>query len=227
MTASSDDLFNTVNGKSGSSDDLLKLLDAPLAQLPDLVIVDDFHLLSGEKQLVLTEVAAREAAKGRLVILSGRRRTDGLPRQAESILLRRLPIDAVETLVREVLGEQAATARPTGIHSIAQIAAGVPLFAVEMARHFGDEVLALPLLVVICARLDALRLDRELLRRVARSDGHLSLEKAADEMADDTETLRQSLDMAVAAGVLAVGAEGQLVFTHPLLQQIIDFLGME
>jgi hypothetical protein len=226
LAASSNDLFNTLEGSAHSFDEVVKLLDTPLSQFPELLIVDDFHILSREKQLVLADAAAREAAKGRLVILSGRRNSEGLSVQS-AILLRRLPMDTVEALVREVLGAQASKVRPNVIHAIAQTAAGVPLFAVEMARHFGDEVLALPLLVVVCARLDNLRLDRELLRRVARSDEPLTLEKAIGEMGNDTETLRQSLDMAVAVGVLTVSAEGYLSFTHPLLRQIIDFLGME
>jgi len=226
VATSSDDLFNTLEGSAHSFGEVVKLLDTPLAQFPDLVIVDDFHILPKEKQFVLAEAAARAAAKGWLVILSGRRSADASSGQS-AILLRRLPMDAVEALVREVLGDQAAKARPSGIHFIAKIAAGVPLFAVELSKHFGDEVLALPLLVVICARLDNLRLDRELLRHVARSDGYLTLEKAAGEMGDDAASLRQSVDLAVAVGVLAVGAEGYLAFTHPLLRQIIDFLGME
>jgi len=225
--AMSDDLFDTLEGSAHSADELVKLLNVPISQFPDLLIVDDFHILPSEKQLLLAEAATREAKKGRLVILSGRRSADGLPDKSQSILLRRLPMDVVEALVREVLGDQADKVRSSGIHSIAQAAAGVPLFAVELARHFGDEVLALPLLVVICARLDNLRLDRELLRHVARSDGRLTLERAANEMGDDAEALRQSLDIAVAVGVLTLDAEGFLLFTHPLLRQIIDFLGME
>ena len=226
LATSSDDLFNTLEGSAYSFDELIQLLNTPLSQFPDLLIVDDVHILSKEKQSVLAAAAAREAEKGRLVILSGRRRADGLPDQS-AILLRRLPMNTVEALVREVLGDQAAKVRPNVINALAQTAAGVPLFAVEMARHFGDEVLALPLLVVVCARLDNLRLDRELLRRVARSDGRLTLERAASEMGDDAESLRQSLNMAVEVGVLTLGAEGYLSFTHPLLRQIIDFLGME
>ena len=226
LATSSEDIFNTLEENVHSSEEVVELLDTPVVQLPDLVIVDDCHILSRGKQLVLEEAAARAAAKGRMVILAGRRSADGLPRQS-SILLRRLPIDAVEALIREVLGGKAAKVRSSGIHSIAQAAAGVPLFAVEMARHFGDEVLALPLLVVICARLDNLRLDRELLRRVARSDGCLTLEKAVALMGDDVVSLSQSVESAVAAGVLTLGAEGGLAFNHPLLQQIIDFLGME
>ena len=226
LAASSNDLFNTLEGSAHSLDEVIKLLDFPLAQFPDLLIVDDFHILPKERQFVLAEAAAREAEKGRLVILSGRRSADGLSDQS-AILLRRLPMDSVEALVREVLGDQASKIRPNVISAIAKTAAGVPLFAVEMARHFGDEVLALPLLEVVCARLDNLQLDRELLRHVARSNGRLTLEQVTAEMGGDAAFLRQSLEMAVAVGVLTLSEDGYLVFTHPLLQQIIDFLGME
>jgi len=142
-------------------------------------------------------------------------------------LLRRLPMSIIEELVRQALGERADRMTSSGILSIAQVAAGVPLFAVEMARHAEDEMLALPLLVVISARLDNLRLDRELLRCVARIDERLTLVKAAELMGEEAKILRQSLENAVAAGVLDQDAEGILSFTHPLLRQVIDFLAME
>jgi len=227
VSASGDEFFNTYDGNVYSTTEMFRQFKAPLTQFPELLIVDDFQILSKEKQQALAVVAANEVAKGRLVVLSGRRRVDGLTGNFESILLRRLSIDAVEDLVREVLGDQAVTVRSKGIHSIALTAAGVPLFAVELARHFGDKLLALPLMVVICARLDNLRLDRELLRKVARGGGNLTLETATVEMGDDIEFLRKSVDTAIAAGVLALAADGCLTFSHPMLRQVIDFIGME
>jgi DNA-binding CsgD family transcriptional regulator len=226
LAAPNEDICDTLAGSAHSTEEIISLLDTPLRQFPDLLIIDDFHLLPREKQLLLEKTAEREAAKGRLVILSGRRSADGVSRES-TIVLKRLSIDVVEALVREVLGDEAAGLHSAGIQSIAQVAAGVPLFAVEMARHLGEDVPALPLLVVICARLDNLPLDRELLRSVARSDGILTMKNAAKSLGDNTETFCQSLDMAVAAGVLNLSAEGYISFTHPLLRQVIDFLGME
>ena len=226
LVVSKNDFINTLNGDAHSIDELVRLLDVPLADLPDLLIVDDFHIISSENQLVLAAAAAREAAKGRLVILSGRKSAESLSGVHE-ILLQRLPTPAVVALVREVLGDHAAEVRTQEIHSLVHAAAGVPLFAVEMAKHLGDKVPAFPLLVIICARLDSLRLDRELLRCVARSDGCLTMKMAVKKMGGDTETFCQSLDMAVAAGVLILGTDGYILFAHPLLRQIIDFLGME
>jgi DNA-binding CsgD family transcriptional regulator len=226
LSASTDELLNTLEGIPLSFEAAMQQLDQPLAQFPELLIVDDFHLLSQEKQLILDMTAQREAAKGRLVILSGRRRIEGSS-GASDIMLQRLPVNSVDTLVREVLGTQVAKLSSTGIHSIAQLAAGVPLFAVEMAKHVGDETLALPLLVVICARLDNLPVDRQLLRCIARSEGRVTLDKLIVQMGEGAEKLKQSLDFALAVGVLAFDAEGGYSFSHPLLQQIIDFLGME
>lgn len=227
VATSSDDLFNTIKGNAQSLDEVMALLNAPATQFPELVIIDDFHILAKEKQLALAATATEAGAKGRLVILSGRRRIEGSHTQIKSIYLRRLPTATIESLIREVLGKQAAKVRPSGVTSLALTAAGVPLFAVELARHYGDDVLALPLLVVICARLDNLRLDRKLLRCVARNDGCMTLEKASAGMGENVEILRQSVGLAVAVGVLAADAAGCLSFTHPLLRQIIDFLGME
>lgn len=227
VATSSEDFLDTIEGDTQSADEVAALLNTPPTQFPELVVVDDLHILAKEKQPMLATAAAEAAAKGRLIILSGRRRVDGSSAQTKSILLRRLPTAVIESLIREVLGKQAAKMRASGIKSVAQTASGVPLFAVELARHFGDDVLALPLLVVICARLDNLRLDRKLLRHVARNDGCLTLEKAADGMREDIELLRQSVGVAMAVGVLATDAAGCLSFTHPLLRQVIDFLGME
>lgn len=227
QSALCDEFFNTLAQTTHSLVEVMRQLDMPVAQFPDLLIIDDFHILHRERQQVLFEIVSREAAKGRMVILSGRRKADDLNISFEFIALQRLSASSIEALVREAIVDQTRKAPLAQIHSIVKAAAGVPLFAVEMARHIDDNVPSMPLLVLICSRLDNLRLDRELLRRVARSDGRLTFQCLVSDMGENAETLRLSLDMAMAVGVLTLSGEGYLAFTHPLLRQVIDFIGME
>jgi DNA-binding CsgD family transcriptional regulator len=209
-------------------DEVVYWLDRAPSRLPELVVVDDFHLLEREQQGALSSAAAHAAAVGKLVVLAGRRGMAGSKAcLSEVINLRRLPPEAIESLVRETLGSEAAKLPANDIRDISGAAAGVPLFAVELARHHDVERLALPLLVVTNARLDSLNLDRALLRAVARNSVALSMEKMAATLGGDEEHLRQQVERTVAAGVLSWGENGCLSFTHPLLQRVIACLVME
>lgn len=220
--------LDTVQKTDCSLDEVVYWLDRAPSRFPELVVVDDFHLLEREQQGEISTAAVRALAAGKLVVLAGRRGMVGSKAcLSEIINLRRLPSDAVESLVRETLGKGAAKMSVNDIRDISGTAAGVPLFAVELARHNDVESLALPLLVVINARLDSLNLDRALLRAVARNSIALTMEKMAATLGDDEELLRQQAERTVAAGVLSWGGEGWLTFTHPLLQRVISCLVME
>lgn len=141
------------------------------------------------------------------------------------LALSRLSGQEIEALVLQVPGTQGMPAAQ--VQQIVADAAGVPLFAVELARHCHEVGVALPLLVTVIARLDSLRLDRKLLRMAARR----SLPPTAAELAamlDDTpQTVADAVQRAVAAGVLRENADGRLDFGHPLLRKIIDYLSLE
>jgi len=195
---------------------------------PELAILDDFHLLTREQQDLLSAAGAEAVANGKLVIFSGRRGVIGSgSHPAESINLRRLSADAIHALVRESLGKDAAKAGASEVQDISSEAAGVPLFAVELARHHDVELLALPLLVVVTARLDSLSLDRHFLRAVARNPVDATLDEVAEILGETAESLRPQLEHAMTAGVLSRSADGYLSFTHPLLRRAIDCLVME
>ena len=221
-------LYDTQGGTDCSADHVAAVLNATPAHLPELVIVDDFHLLGSEQQALLAAAAADAVANRKMVVLSGRRGAAGSgDHPAETINLRRLSANAVEALVRGTLGDEAAKASSGEVQDISRMAAGVPLFAVELARRHDAERLAMPLLVVINARLDSLHLDRSLLRAVVKNFVGATLEEIATTSGDDVEFLQQQVARAVAAGVLSWGAEGALSFTHPLLRRAIDCLVME
>lgn len=221
-------LYDTGRGTGCSAEDVVAALNAKPVHSPELVIVDDFHLLCGEQQALLSAAGAAAVGNGKMVILSGRRGVSGSgDYPAETINLRRLSANDVEALVRGTLGKGAAKASSREVRDISSTAAGVPLFAVELARHHDVERLALPLLVVINARLDSLHLDRNLLRAVAKNSVAATLEEIAATLGEDAESLRLQAERTVAAGVLSWGAMGDLSFTHPLLRRAIDSLVME
>ena len=221
-------LYDTVSGAECSAEQVATSLRAKPVRFPELIIVDDFHLLTKEQQTLLFAAGADATAKGKLVIFSGRRgmrESAGHPTDTgttETITLRRLSAQAIQVLVRNALGKGAIKGRAGKVQRITSSAAGVPLFAVELAMHHKAEQLALPLRVAINARLDSLRLDRYLLREVAKNTVGTSLQEVAAALGESAEDLCQQVVHAVAAGVLTYSADGWISFNHPLLRQAID-----
>ncbi|MDP2400663.1 MAG: ATP-binding protein, partial [Actinomycetota bacterium] len=199
-------------------------LRAPPSQLPALVIVDDIHLLSSAQQAMLASASADALQQGKLVVFAGRkivRFPDAPP--AEIIGLRRMSPQLLQGLVRKALGTGGVKNRTNKVLSICSAAAGVPLFAIELARHHReDERLPLTLQVAINARLDGLHLDRRLLREVAKHAAGISLVEASHEMGEDIATVRRQTNNSVAAGVLSCTADEWVSFTHPLLRLAIN-----
>jgi DNA-binding CsgD family transcriptional regulator len=226
-------LYDNVKGVACSAEQVAAWLRAQPAQFPEMVVVDDFHLLSKEQQALLSEAGAEAVGNGKLVIFSGRRGgRENIghyfgANTTESISLRRLSKQAIQVLVRNALGKGAIKGRAGKVQRITSAAAGVPLFAVELARHHETEQLALPLRAAITTRLDSLHLDRNLLREVAKTAVGANLDEVAMTLGENIETLRQQMERAVAAGVLSCSAEGWLSFTHPLLRRVIENLDME
>lgn len=218
-------LNNVLGGETCPVGDVAELLRLPPKRSPELVIVDDFHLLAKENQSLLY-AAVKGGATGRLVIFSGRRFAGIEVGQAEVIRLGRLPIDSIEKLVRVVLG-RAGKIRSSGVKAISKLAAGVPLFAVELAKHYGANVFELPLLVIVCSRLDVLMLDKKILRVAAQYQGNPTLDEIAMKLGEDMEVLRPAIERAMASGVLSLGEDGRLSFSHPLLGQAINHLSMD
>lgn len=220
--------FDTERGVDCSVAEVVSAFGAPSVVMPELIIVDDFHLLPAEQQTLLSAAAIEAAGKGKMVVFSGRRGgrlSDDYP--VEKINLRRLSAKAIEALVRGTLGKSANTANSSEVQDIAGTAAGVPLFAIELARHNDGAGLALPLLVVISARLDSLNLDRCLLRAVANHPAAATPEELAENLGENADSLRLQAERTVSAGVLSWNATGGLSFTHPLLRRAINSLVME
>ena len=220
--------FDTVRGTECSVEEVAALLRTKPAHLPELAVVDDFHLLDKEQQALLSEAGADAVGNGKMVVFSGRKgMRENTAHPTETISLRRLSAQAVQVLVRNALGKETIKERASKVQRITSAASGVPLFAVELARHHEEEQLALPLRVTINARLDNLHLDHSLLREVARNAVGASLEEVAKTLGENADMLRQQVERAAASGVLSCSEEGWLSFTHPLLRRAVGNLVME
>lgn len=196
-----------------------------------LAVVDDCHLLAPPARQALLAAARAAVQGGTVVMLAGRPTAEMAALASDPGVLRltlpRLSAGETAALAAQVLALQPA-APPAGsmAQHIAAEAAGVPLFAVELARHSGEPGMAISLLATVCARLDGLQLDRKLLRAAARATAPTVASLAAA-MGEDESAVAALVQRAQAAGVLRAGTGGMLEFGHPLLRKIIDYLCIE
>jgi len=204
-------------GQPATSEDILAALKATTTARPEAVIVDDGHLLTKD---VLTEIARQAAdAVGRLVLVAGRRFAEKKIATAdETLRLSRLSQSATEQLVARTLG--LSDASPL-VAKLSRDAAGVPLFAIQLACQRERGRLPLPLRFVIGARMDSLGLDHVLLRCVARQSSPPSLDELAATMDTSIAAVKTATALAIASGVLHRDDENRFSFTHPLLRQAV------
>lgn len=215
------DLAQLCDARSGA----VLTLDEALAAMQEiaprgLVILDDIHVAPEAVVTRLLDAVTEIAAAGCGVVVSGRRLLD--MSSTEAVSLGRLPAEVVARLVGNVLRKSGAVA--PDLQAIVQAAAGVPMFAVEMARH-AEEDMPLPLLVIVSARLDGLGLDRQLLQRIARQpDGLAETDMLAGE---PPERVKSALEKTIACGVVMCREDGRFAVTHPLLRRVINHVLVE
>ena len=215
-------LCDAADGASLTSGELLERLERPPQGRPELLVVDDFHLLDErERQLILARAA--EAPAGRLLLLAGRRLStaEGVRR----IHLRRLADEAVAALLRRL----APRLEENEFRRYLAESAGVPLFATELARA-EQERMPLPLLMTIASRLDGFQLDWKLLHTLAQGDGADELASLAEEMGEPSFRVAEAAAAAARIGVLTLKAEGgrtRVAFHHPLIRRAVEVLGVE
>lgn len=205
--------------------------------VPLAVVIDDYHFLPPVQRTAVLQHARMAAQRGALVVLSGRHvpETAAMAQPAAvagaddvplaRLALSRLSGKEIEALVRQVPGAQGMPALQ--VQQIVADAAGVPLFAVELARHCHEVGVALPLLVTVIARLDSMHLDRKLLRTAARRSLPPTAAELAAVLGEAPAAVADAVQRAVAAGVLRADGDGRLDFGHPLLRKIIDYLSLE
>jgi DNA-binding CsgD family transcriptional regulator len=229
-------LRNCVTGSVVSFDevaDLVSTLNAPC-----LIILDDLHLLGQDQQMQLHDVALRAAERGNLLMFSGRSligarhetqmsAPTSFPARVETILLQRLPVKEITALVKGVLNKRGKLLKPSVVKEVVMKASGVPLFAVELARYRDSGMLALPLLVVVCARLDKLQLDRKLLAALAGATSGIDRNAIGRLFFGNPVDIDRSIEQALGAGVLVENPDQSFSFSHPILRQVIEYLRME
>lgn len=194
---------------------------------PVAVLVDDGHFAGPADVEAIARLARLTRGRPLLLVVAGRRGVLEALRGLdvdEEIRLGRLSPAAMAALIHQHGG---TLPRPIA-GGIADLAHGVPLFAVELARAarvggartLGELPIPLTLLTLVTSRCDIFRLDRVLLRIAARGDAVSATEMAAL-WSGSAETLRQELDRAVRAGIL-VERDGAVAFAHPMIRAVLQ-----
>lgn len=214
--------FLTLGGAPVETRELVACLTRVPGPGAEAVIVDDCHFLPPKDLAQLTQLAV--AADRKLVVLAARRFAESGVRPANALRLSRFDPDAIETLAIATLG---AARTPAKVASIVRRAAGVPLFAIELARQRKPDMLPLSLRALIAARLDGMKLDRLMLRKIACSRAAWNLEGLVREMNEPHDTVQAAAAYALAAGVLNRDDLGKFRFSHPLVRQAIDLACVE
>lgn len=234
-------LYMFPSGASVKPQALLHCLRSVTGRNHEIVIVDDAHLLPAD---ILTKVLdAANGAKGKLTVVAARKLPKSAINPSETIRLGHLSKTAIEHLVTRSIDQWESEALKAGedakavarqaqdrhhiAETIAQHASGVPLFAIELARHNWQDSLPLSLQVVINARMDGLKLDRVLLRQLSKAQAPMTAAEIAGAMWEPQDTIQIAVERAIASGVLCQHEDGRISFAHPLLRMLVNQSGVE
>ncbi|MDP2751475.1 MAG: LuxR C-terminal-related transcriptional regulator [Rhodocyclaceae bacterium] len=217
---------------------LLRVLQMRPIRKPEVVIIDDLHWLPEETRQRICIAAVAGAQAGKLIVLVSRHPacTELIERKsALSLHLVRLPKTAITNLLQTMtdsatsLGENI---RASDLRTLITLASGVPMFALELGRaatQGSGSGVTLALLTIVCARLDMLRLDHKMLRAIAQAPNGLTVSELAQSIGEDEESLSNQQDVGrlLASGVITKNTTGErLVFTHPLVRQVVEQLNL-
>jgi DNA-binding CsgD family transcriptional regulator len=220
---------------------LLHCLRSVTGHNHDVIIVDDAHLLPAAMLTKVIETA--NEAKGKLIVVAARKLPKSAVNPSATIRLGHLSKTAIENLIAQAIDQwvidalkagedgnavvQKAQDRRQTVETVAHHASGVPLFAIELARHNWQESLPLSLQVVINARMDGLKLDRALLRLLSKTSTPLTAAEIAEAMWEPLESIQIAVDQAIACGVLRQNDDGRISYAHPLLCMLVNQAGVE
>ncbi|WP_348771460.1 LuxR C-terminal-related transcriptional regulator [Azospirillum sp. SYSU D00513] len=222
-------LADTVNAsmrRRRTEGDLSASLTVAARRQPLCLIVDDADQAGEGDAALLRRLMAAAPRMPLLLAVSGRPSrlaplTEGCASTA--VQLGRLTPDAIAKLVLTELGRTQPSER---VQTIVELATGVPLFALELARHAGRagaEAAELPLscAALVLARVDRTRVDRAMLRLVAQK-GEAILAELAGQWPGTPDDLQVQIRRAVRLGVLALSAdEGRVTFSHPMIGTVL------
>jgi len=211
-------IFNLADGAPMPLSELQARLVTVLAENvnPNVWVIDDCHLLPQTVLNALLQQACQ--ANDKLIVFCGRHVPGLVAAVDRTFHLGRIP----QATLRNIAARYCSLdARASDMAALLNWAMGVPLFAVELARHDTARTLPLSLRMVIGARMDRLKLDRQLLRQVACNPGTWNIGQLARGMRESKSQVRSGLERAVASGVLALDDQDRFSFAHPLLRQAI------
>jgi len=211
-----------LTGESVPLDGIIAAIGSPILAKPDVVVIDDFHLLSKEARTKILAQVPKSFDLERILILAGRR----ISRQLINTLsLEHLADDEVITLLTELKPWLGQVEAMRALPRILALSAGVPLFAIELAKTPGAEV-NLTLLMIIASRLDGLNLDWALLQLLATTPDGMDITTLAQNLGDSKDQIKTAVGMAMRAGVLSStqDAAGKIFFRHPLVREAINLL---
>jgi hypothetical protein len=182
-------------------------------------------------------------AKGKLIVVAARKLPKSAITPSATIRLGHLSKTAIENLIAQAIDQWVIDALKAGengnavvrkaqdrrqaAETLAHHASGVPLFAIELARHDWQESLPLSLQVVINARMDGLKLDRALLHQLSKTSTPLTATEIAEAMWEPLESIQIAVDQAIACGVLRQNDDGRISYAHPLLSMLVNQAGVE
>ena len=215
-------LCDALTGESVSLEELLVAMGSARLVRPDVVMIDDFHLLSKDARVQILARVPKAMDLGRILILAGRRLGQRL---SNTLALEHLADNEVISVLTELPSWSGQAEAKQALPRILALSAGVPLFALELARSPGAEV-NLTLLMIIASRLDGLDLDWKMLQTLAVSLDGLDIDTLARNLGDATDQVKASVDMATRAGVLRPNpdAGGAIRFRHPLVREAVNLL---
>ncbi|CAA7612952.1 LuxR C-terminal-related transcriptional regulator [Magnetospirillum sp. UT-4] len=195
---------------------------------PLALFIDDVHDAGDGDAAILAEAAALADSAPVLLVAAGRRLRHpalaGLTWQPRLRLGRLSPAD----MAALIDARGGAAMDPDDRAAIADLAQGVPLFAVELLRsaatlpHRADmaRLPPLSLIALVLSRLDGRGLDRTLLRQAARCDA-ISEGMLRVRTYREPSTFEQELAKVMEAGVLSRDGDGIIRFAHPLVREVL------
>ncbi|MGE5503060.1 MAG: LuxR C-terminal-related transcriptional regulator [Actinomycetota bacterium] len=192
-------------------------------QDPVLALVDDIHLAGAHEREAIEGLIDASVHAPLLLVCTGRtsHRIDRLRQLGDEhvVVLRRMP----EGDIRQLLAQNGA-ANPGD--DLVELAAGVPLFACQLARAAAEGVqVRLPnaLVALVSARVDALGLHRGFLRVAAM--GTTRLAAIASALSLSVEDVDALANQAARAGVVAFrgGRWPAVSFCHPLVKAVLEY----
>jgi len=213
---------DALTGEAVSLEALLVALGVPRLARPDLVVIDDLHLLSKEARARILAGETKAVDRGRILVLAGRRLGRRL---GNTLALEHLAENEVMSVLTELRPWSGQAEAQQALPRVLALAAGVPLFALELARSPGAEV-NLTLLMIIASRLDGLDLDWKMLQILAMSPDGLDIATLARDLGDAEDQVKAAVGMATRAGVLRPNpdAGGAIRFRHPLVREAVNLL---